>query len=137
MGHLQIRSLLLLIMLLQFADVLAFAVGKKWGRHKPFPTLSPGKSLEGIGGTVLGVCLGLLTIHWFLGVEFPENGLLIFLLILGLSFGAVAGDLFFSKIKRSHNIKDFGSVLPGHGGLIDRFDNFLFVAPIFLGVLSK
>ncbi len=107
-------------------DTAAYLVGRYFGRHKLAPTLSPGKTIEGalggLGGALLvGAAFGL----W---IHLP--------LIHGLAVGAMAGsvgqvgDLFESALKREIGIKDFGRVMPGHGGTLDRFDSLLFVTPL-------
>lgn len=113
------------------ADAGAYFIGSKFGKHKLAPSISPKKSIEGafggIGGGVLGMLIyGLIlhligkNVHW---VAFVIIG------VLGAIFGLL-GDLFLSYIKRDCKIKDFGKFLPGHGGVLDRFDSALFVAPI-------
>lgn len=105
------------------ADAVAYLVGKRWGRRKMAPVLSPGKTWEGFAGglaaTVLLACLlGPLCLR------FPA----VWSLALGLVTAMVAplGDLVKSAFKREIGIKDFGSLIPGHGGVLDRFDSLLF-----------
>jgi phosphatidate cytidylyltransferase len=114
------------------ADTIAEIRGRSVGRHKLAPRLSPGKTLEGALGGVVGA---LLT-----GAGF---GLWIHLPIWhGLAVGAIAGlvgqmgDLFESALKREIGIKDFGRIMPGHGGVLDRFDSLLFVTPLALVYLQ-
>ena len=112
-------------------DVAAYFLGKAFGIHKLAPAISPGKNIEGgIGGLLCSTVL--LEILTFLlsqntGVR-VEYGLLTLYLILASLIGQL-GDLFMSVIKRTAGIKDFGNLLPGHGGVLDRFDSLLFVAP--------
>ena len=112
-------------------DSGAFQVGRKIGKHKLAPNISPKKSVEGvIGGVVCGI-LGMLLYGLILQLlGFTVNYL--YAAVYGLvgAFGSVAGDLVFSTIKRQHGIKDFGNLLPGHGGALDRFDSTTFVAPL-------
>ena len=103
-------------------DTGAYLVGKPLGKHKLMPRVSPGKSWEGLIG---GVMLAGLVAWWLMGWEWAWVGVL-------LGVAATAGDLVESAWKRSHEIKDSGSILPGHGGVLDRFDGFLFAAPIFV-----
>ncbi len=107
-------------------DTFAYFVGKWFGHHKLAPQLSPGKTIEGsLGGLIGAILVGGGVGHW---IHLP--------LIHGLAVGALAGvmgqvgDLFESALKRELGIKDFGRVLPGHGGALDRFDSLLFVAPL-------
>lgn len=120
-------------------DTCAYCVGVLFGRHKMAPVLSPKKSIEGGVGGVLGaallgalfaVCVGHFT-------EISPSPLL-FALICGAG-GAISqiGDLSASAIKRNHEIKDYGKLIPGHGGILDRFDSVIFTAPViyYLSVL--
>ena len=115
-------------------------LGKLTGRKKIFPQLSPKKSLEGCIGGVLGAALiGWLYGHFFVETAFPEQTVgWIIALICGV--GAVmsmVGDLAASAIKRNAQIKDYGKLIPGHGGIMDRFDSMIVTAPMtyFLALL--
>ena len=113
--------LLTFIALIWTNDTGAYLVGKPLGKHKLMPRVSPGKSWEGlIGGVVLASIVAGLLIAW----ESAWVGAL-----MGLT--ATTGDLVESAWKRGHGIKDSGAILPGHGGVLDRFDGFLFAAPVF------
>lgn len=121
-------------------DTCAYVVGKLIGKKKIFPVLSPKKSLEGCIGGVLGAALiGGLYGHFFVEAAFPDQTIWwIIAFICGV--GAVmsqVGDLAASAIKRNHNIKDYGKLIPGHGGIMDRFDSMIVTAPMiyFLAVL--
>jgi phosphatidate cytidylyltransferase len=113
-------------------DTAAYAVGKTMGRRKLCPTISPGKTVEGaIAAFVAAVLLSGAIGYWF---RLPlEHGV-----VLGAAIGILgqAGDLFESMLKRRAGVKDSGAVLPGHGGLLDRFDSLLFVAPLAYFYLS-
>jgi len=109
------------------SDTCAFLIGRKWGKHKLAPTLSPFKSWEGfcaglIAATGMSVLMGSAV-----GARWEH------LVFMGLGIGTVGviGDLAESAIKRDIGLKDFGSALPGHGGILDRFDGLLFAAPLF------
>jgi phosphatidate cytidylyltransferase len=109
------------------SDVGGYFFGRQWGKHKLAPLLSPKKTWEGaVGATVLP----LLTAGVFFGY-YPQGALSLFLL-MGLSAAVMAqlGDLFMSAIKRFFMVKDSGHILPGHGGVLDRFDSFLLVVPV-------
>lgn len=114
-------------------DTCAYVVGMLIGKHKMAPKLSPKKSVEGaIGGVAGSVLVGAL-FGYFLMAPLTGNGgtTWIFALIGGV--GAVisqVGDLAASAIKRNHEIKDYGKLIPGHGGVMDRFDSVIFTAPI-------
>ncbi len=119
---------------IMLADSGAYFVGRAWGRHKLAPTLSPGKTWEGyIAGVVTGGLLtGLLGTLWSMVADGGTtlNGM--HGLVLGVVIAAVAplGDLAVSMIKRSANVKDSGSIIPGHGGALDRVDSVLWAAVI-------
>jgi phosphatidate cytidylyltransferase len=109
-------------------DVVAYFVGKRFGRHKLYPLISPKKSLEGaegglIGGVVITVLYKLLIfndLHWL--------GVVVIPLLVGVA--AQVGDLCESFLKRAYGKKDSGSILPGHGGFLDRFDGVVFSLPV-------
>ncbi|MFY7953899.1 MAG: phosphatidate cytidylyltransferase [Armatimonadaceae bacterium] len=108
------------------SDTGAFFAGRSFGRHKLAEGLSPKKTIEGwIGGTLASVALGAL-------VGFGLLGSVRFGIVIGLAAGLLGplGDLFKSALKREIGIKDFGSIIPGHGGVVDRFDSLLFTAPV-------
>ena len=120
-------------------DTCAYCVGLLIGKHKMAPKLSPKKSVEGgIGGIAGAALLGVL---YALAINKWGNagaGIVRFA-IIGAAGGAISqvGDLAASAIKRNHNIKDYGKLIPGHGGILDRFDSVIFTAPIiyYLAVL--
>lgn len=121
-------------------DTCAYVVGKLIGRKKIFPVLSPKKSLEGCIGGVLGAALiGGLYGHFFVEQKFPDQRvtwIIAFICAVGAVMSQM-GDLAASAIKRNHNIKDYGKLIPGHGGIMDRFDSMTVTAPMiyFLTVL--
>lgn len=126
-------------------DTCAYAVGVLIGKHKIFPVLSPKKSLEGcIGGVAGAALLGGLYGHFVVEraligdgkTEITVAGALALICALGAVMSMV-GDLAASAIKRNNNIKDYGKLIPGHGGIMDRFDSMIVTAPMtyFLAVL--
>ena len=130
---LQIGQFIVLLPLLAAwgADTCALFAGMFFGKHKLAPVVSPKKTVEGAVGGVLGgavlVLLAALLMNTFLDLDMPIWAAL----VLG-GVGAVLGeigDLSFSIIKRQTGIKDYGHIFPGHGGVLDRFDSVLFVAP--------
>jgi len=108
-------------------DTFAYFVGVFFGKHKLCPHVSPKKTVEGAIGGIVGCTI--LTIIYFkvLGIN---NFLYTIIFSIFVSAFSMIGDLLASKIKREHGIKDFGNFLPGHGGILDRFDSLLFVAPV-------
>ena len=113
------------------SDAGAYFIGSKFGKHKLAPSISPKKSIEGAFGGVAGGILGMLIygiILHFCKTDVPWL-IFVFMGVLGSVFGLL-GDLFLSYIKRDCKIKDFGNFLPGHGGVLDRFDSVLFVVPV-------
>jgi phosphatidate cytidylyltransferase len=125
---------LLLLVIIWSADTGAYFAGRRWGRHKLAPTISPGKTREGLlGGTLLATLSTVLIAGWFLPTP-PSPALLVALAVLTTLFSA-GGDLFVSLHKRTVGLKDSGRLFPGHGGVLDRFDSLLAGAPLFaLGI---
>jgi phosphatidate cytidylyltransferase len=118
----------LLLLIVFTGDTGAFYVGSYFGRRKLSPIVSPNKTIEGaLGGIAANLSVGALFKYFFIP-RLPWGPSLGFFLILGV-VGQV-GDLFESKLKRESNIKDSGSILPGHGGVLDRIDALLFAAPV-------
>ena len=112
-------------------DIFAYLAGKTFGKHKLCPTLSPKKTIEGAVGGVLG-CLAVLFVFGKIIQTFSDhnvNYILLCILAIILSVMSQLGDLAASAIKRQYNIKDYGNIMPGHGGLMDRCDSVLFAAP--------
>ena len=111
-------------------DTFAYVVGSLIGKHKLIPEISPKKTVEGsIGGIVfsmIGTMLYGLLISLF--TDITPNYIVLAIAGLILSVISQVGDLIASLIKREHNVKDYGSILPGHGGIMDRFDSILSVS---------
>lgn len=133
-GMMELRtSYIFLPFVLPFAaDAAAMLVGVKLGRHPLAPTLSPKKTVEGsigcfLGGVVICMVYGVV-FHAITGVTANY----FFLAVYGLLGSAISqlGDLAFSYVKRTRGIKDYGTIFPGHGGVLDRFDSVVFCAPL-------
>lgn len=127
-------KVLFLLALVAAADIGAYFSGTQFGKHKLAPAVSPGKSWEGFyGGLLASVVVAFLVWRLF----WEQLPLLALLLIAALTmFASVLGDLLESMLKRYRGVKDSGSILPGHGGVLDRFDSISAAAPIFaLGLL--
>lgn len=107
-------------------DTCAYCVGRLFGRHKMAPVLSPKKSTEGaVGGVAGAVILGVIY------ALFTGGPVLVYAAICGIgALISMVGDLAASAIKRNVQIKDYGKLIPGHGGILDRFDSVIFTAPV-------
>jgi phosphatidate cytidylyltransferase len=125
--------LLFLFALLWVGDTCAMGFGKWLGKHKLAPSVSPNKTVEGfIGGIVGAVAIGVLMYFW----KFPHLGFIhVMAIAVGCSIFGQLGDLVESMWKRSLGIKDSSAIIPGHGGVLDRFDSLLFAAPFMYGYL--
>ena len=116
-----------------FTDIFALLTGMLIGTHHPFPNISPKKTLEGyIGGSIAGTIISSI-FHYYLLPGMPI--LEIILMSLFISLISQVGDLFFSKIKRENNIKDFSNLIPGHGGILDRLDSSIFAVLAYVLLL--
>ncbi len=126
--HLSTKLLAFFFLVVMGADTGAYYVGKNLGKHKLAPQISPGKTWEGaVGGVVLSAFFALLSSLTF----FPELSYKVSIpLAILMSVVGLFGDLAESAMKRGSNAKDAASVLPGHGGLLDRLDSLLFNAPV-------
>jgi phosphatidate cytidylyltransferase len=122
--------MVLLLAVVAISDSTQYFAGRALGRRKMAPTISPGKTIEGaMGGVVAAAIAGaVLAPMWVIGVNWAEG------LVLGLLLCAagIAGDLFESLLKRSAGVKDSSSLIPGHGGVLDRIDAHLFAAPVYV-----
>jgi phosphatidate cytidylyltransferase len=127
----QFKLLFYLVFITEMSDVFQFICGKSFGRRKIAPTVSPNKTWEGfLGGMALTMLMGVPLSHF---TPFSAyQSMLIAALIVVCGF---LGGLVMSAIKRDHNVKDYGHLIPGHGGMLDRFDSLCFAAPIFFHVV--
>jgi phosphatidate cytidylyltransferase len=107
------------------ADSAAYFAGKRFGRHKLAPSISPGKTWEGVLGACIAVTLYAGSICYFFNTEYW-----LVLLMLGITIASVMGDLVESLVKRQAGAKDSGSILPGHGGILDRVDGLTSSLPL-------
>jgi cytidylyltransferase family len=123
--------MIFLILVVQSSDVLQYVWGKLFGKHKIAPKLSPSKTVEGfVGGVVSASVLGGL-LYWLTPFN-PVQAVLMSLLICLMGF---LGGLVMSAMKRSMGVKDWGNMISGHGGMLDRMDSLCFAAPIFFHVV--
>ncbi|KGK42509.1 hypothetical protein LH51_06680 [Nitrincola sp. A-D6] len=122
---------LLLLFLVWGADTGAYFSGKALGKHKLMPKVSPGKTLEGLAGG-LATCVFIALLYaYFLELSLAAAVFLVLLAVI-TAMASVLGDLFESMFKRERGIKDSGTLLPGHGGVLDRIDSLTAAAPVFL-----
>lgn len=128
--------LMYVFILVWCADSGAYFVGRKFGKTKMAPNVSPNKTMQGLyGGLTVGMGVALfISMYW---LKYTGSVLLVFMLLSAMTIMAsVLGDLFESMLKRRAGVKDSGTVLPGHGGVLDRIDSLLSATPIFaLGYL--
>ncbi len=121
------------MLLIWTSDSGAYFAGKTFGRHKLFPRISPGKTWEGwLGGTVFSLGVGYFLSFYFQDLTLPYwLGVALIVSVFG-----VLGDLIESLLKRSLQVKDSGTLIPGHGGILDRFDSLLLVVPFIVAYLK-
>ena len=130
-------AIFFILLVLCFAwggDTCAYFAGRAFGKHKLCPKVSPKKTVEGAVGGVLGTML--------FGVAFTQSNIGVSMYLIIALLGVVAavlgiyGDLFASVVKRQCGIKDYGTIFPGHGGILDRFDSVMFIAPFVSMVIT-
>jgi phosphatidate cytidylyltransferase len=120
-----------LVIVVQISDVLQYVWGKLIGRHKIAPALSPSKTVEGfVGGVASATLLGAAL--WWLTPFSPLHAGIMALIITLMGF---AGGLVMSAIKRDRGVKDWGQMIEGHGGMLDRLDSVIFSAPVFFHLI--
>ena len=128
--NIDLNHLIYVFLVTVMTDTFAFLVGSMIGKHPLAPTISPKKTIEGAaGGLVMGTLVPTIFYYYFISAES-----IWFLLIMSfiLSFISQLGDLLFSKIKRENDIKDFSNLIPGHGGVLDRFDSAICVVLAYI-----
>lgn len=113
-------------------DAGAYFAGRYFGKHKLAPVISPNKTIEGAVGAAIAAVVGMLLYAFIMDVAFKREVSYALALLYGvLGAGAdVFGDLMFSAVKRQTGIKDYGNLIPGHGGILDRFDSMVTVGPL-------
>ncbi len=122
--------ILYVIALVACADIGAYFTGRAFGKHKMAPAVSPGKTLEGLAGGFATVALFALLVSLLaLPASVTTGGFLLLSMVTGLA--SVLGDLVESMVKRHRGVKDSGTLLPGHGGLMDRIDSLAAAIPVF------
>lgn len=120
------------------SDTLALFTGVLFGKHKLAPNISPKKTIEGSIGGILGGIIGMVIFTYVVRTYFAFDFSYILAILIGImgSILGQIGDLSFSTIKRTYKIKDYGYIIPGHGGILDRFDSVIFVAPLVAMILE-
>jgi phosphatidate cytidylyltransferase len=119
-------ELLYLLAIATMTDTFAMLIGCLIGKHKLIPEVSPKKSIEGsIAGSIVGTAIA--SIYYINILDTNINLIVLLVMSLILSILGQIGDLFFSKMKRENEIKDFSNLMPGHGGILDRFDSLSFI----------
>jgi phosphatidate cytidylyltransferase len=123
---------LIIIISIWISDIFAYFIGKKFGKRKIVPKISPGKSFEGLIVSILSLYIFYLILYFF-----SKNFNLIQILTLPITIVILSflGDIFESTIKRYFGVKDSGKIILGHGGLFDRIDSFIFTIPFIYFIL--
>ncbi|MEM9948453.1 MAG: phosphatidate cytidylyltransferase [Cyanobacteria bacterium P01_D01_bin.36] len=135
LANLDLGFVLTPLVLIQFNDSFSYLSGKRFGKTQLFPNISPNKTLEGYVLGSSGIILALVLLHTYIPVIHTNLSQDIALFV-GVFILGNAGDLIFSCLKRKLDTKDFGKLLPGHGGVLDRFDSILFIAPFLYCMAS-
>jgi phosphatidate cytidylyltransferase len=121
------------ICVISATDIGAYFTGKKFGRHKLAPTISPNKTWEGLGGGI--GCAMVIGLFFSPYIHLPHSVFSTLIACLFIAVLAQIGDLFKSWIKRLAGVKDSGTLIPGHGGLLDRLDGYIFTAPVLAFII--
>lgn len=132
-GPYQAEYMIILLILIWVNDIAAYFFGSLFGKHHMAEKISPGKTWEGfIAGVLINAISGVIT------YKITQDISITFWILAAIlvSLSSTAGDLFESKLKREANVKDSGNLIPGHGGILDRFDSLMFSAPVFFGILA-
>lgn len=127
--------LVYVLLVTMMSDTFAHFFGTKIGRYKLAPNISPNKTIEGmIGGVAFGTFIGAMFFLTFINND--ANAFFVVIMSLALSLVAEFGDLVFSAIKRKYGVKDYGNIMPGHGGVLDRLDSIIFTVLAFSYLVS-
>jgi len=124
------EAVMYFLLLIWIADIAAYFSGKKFGKDKLAPSISPGKTVQGMYGAMLSavICAVILILYYGYPLLMSTDFILLSILTVLVS---IYGDLFFSLVKRQKGVKDSGFILPGHGGLLDRIDSVIAAAPFY------
>lgn len=127
-GSNALSNILYAFFIIWATDTGAYLVGRKFGKKKLWPTISPNKTVEGAIGGIIVACIVAVIFH--LVNPFPAAIATLIVVTIAASIFGQIGDLVESAFKRNYDVKDSGNILPGHGGILDRFDSMLFVLPL-------
>ena len=130
--NLQYKLIFIIISIICFCDIFAYLIGKSIGKNKIFPKISPNKTFEGYIGSAFG-SLFLFTIFF---KYYELNNLYLIFYVFIIIISSFVGDLYISFFKRKLNVKDSGKIFPGHGGILDRIDSWLFSFPSSFFILQ-
>ena len=130
--NLEYKLIFIIISMISLCDIFAFLIGKKFGKLKIFPKISPNKTMEGYIGSTF--CTLLLFTLIFSHYNLTDLNLFFYVILIIIS--SFIGDLYVSYFKRTLNIKDLGKIFPGHGGVLDRIDSWLFSFPLSVLILQ-
>ncbi|WP_343680086.1 phosphatidate cytidylyltransferase [Chryseobacterium arthrosphaerae] len=127
------NAIIFIVVVTELNDVFQYLMGKFFGKRKITPHISPNKTLEGLlGGIFLTIILSNILGFFLLKTDCVINSIV----GIGLGISGFLGDIFMSYLKRKTHVKDTGTLLPGHGGLLDRVDSLVFNAPLFFWILT-
>lgn len=129
------EAALYFLVLIWVADITAYFSGRKFGKDKLAPLISPGKTIQGVYGALISAVICGLILGFYYGYSFISTTDFILLSILTVLV-SIYGDLFFSLVKRQNGVKDSGSLLPGHGGVLDRIDSAIAGAPFYFAGIT-
>ena len=133
--NINVLYLTYVVLITIMSDTMALFVGSKIGKHKLCPAISPNKTVEGmIGGVFFGTFVGSVFFNTVINSD--ARLFLVVMISLALSLVAEFGDLVFSSIKRKYGVKDYGNIMPGHGGVLDRLDSIIFAILAFSYLVS-
>ena len=129
------KILLMILMTVWIADSAAYFTGKRFGKHKLAPLISPGKTWEGVLGACLAVSVYGIFLCVFLDISHHYYQFWIIIGLWGITIASIIGDLLESLVKRQAGVKDSGDLLPGHGGILDRIDGLTASLPLALSII--
>lgn len=125
------KMLWLIFLVAWGSDTCAYFIGRRFGKHKLAPSISPKKTIEGSIGGIIGATLASIGFYYYFNLTSLTDIFTYVVFIIVAVILSQLGDLVASSIKRTFKIKDFGKIMPGHGGLLDRFDSVLIIIPLF------